>query len=299
MKILFSIVSGSNALLLFLFASFHSTHSAELLVAYVGFLNGPSLGFAAVSGCNPQVQFTADGMALTFDVQVDTDTIVPDQFAITVDEKVLYPTCATLEPAAGADEGHTVLVVGNYLSGDGESPSKIEIVVSSSTGKALKSVDGEDLTGLTAKEIRYGPTANGVRLALAYWYPAWGDYGQVQVVWEGGVSAEGGDEVGDEQLQHYWLVDKNGQKVNPTSFGDLDDNDNYQLLNLPADFDGMPVKVEVDAGTVFDPQNYPSAATSVDVRESSYEGKSSSFHANLIVAAVVPITIVLMTIVFA
>ena len=248
-----------------------SSHSAELLVAYLGFVEGPSAAFQRVSGCNPGVGIFADGMPVTFDVSIRKSSISPDQFRISSGDGTTYfPTCATLEPADAPEKGHTILLTGDYVKKGLPSnfPTMVEIVLSE-TGQALESVDGDDLTGLTANAVHVG-AIDGPQLALAFWYPTWGEHGQVQIVWEGGVTADGGDDFGDDALSSFFIIGSDGQRVNPTSFDDIGNGDNYMLLNLPSDFIGDPLSVEVDANVAFDPMNFPNPITSVKVRPGWY-----------------------------
>lgn len=262
---------------LFLILCLHSSNATELLAAYIGAVDAPSFAFAQVSGCNPAVGQAADGMPVTFDVAVDSTTMAPDQFAIiTPSNATLLPSCSTLEPADGEDEGHTVLLTGDFVALDGAgqllvTPERIEIIQSKQSGKRLKSKGGQDLTGLSTTVIRFGPN-DGPRIALAFWFPNKGPNGQVQTIWEGGITAEGGEDISDGMLQHFFLVDTIGNRMNPMSFEELGDGDNYVILNLPDNFDGRPERVEVDAGTVFDPMNYPNPAnTTILVRDVAME----------------------------
>ena len=265
------------------------THAVELLSAYIGAVNIPSAAFARVSGCNPDGGIQADGMPVTFDVPINASSMVPDQFAIIYElpvnvsgnpRAVYYPACATLEPANEDDEGHTVLLTGNFIATVSDAlPQRVEIVESASTGMRLHSRDGQDLVGLRTTKIVYG-AIDGPNLALALWHPNVGRNGQVQTVWEGGITAESGAAISNGLLPHFFLVDRDGRRHNPASFEDVGDGDNYLVLNLPDDFEGRPERVDVDTGTVYDPLNVPNPENTTaivrDVFEDSNQMKDES-----------------------
>mmetsp|Transcript_16344 Transcript_16344/g.39914 ORF Transcript_16344/g.39914 Transcript_16344/m.39914 type:complete len:283 (+) Transcript_16344:38-886(+) len=246
---------------------------AKLLSAYVGAVDFLSILFRPVTNCNPAEGFRSDGMPVTFDLSVDKSSIAADQFAITSNGQVILAKCATLEPADEPGEGHTVLLTGNFVFKESEDsliiPTMVEVVQSASTGKDLMSENGTSLTGLSTTNIKLG-SRDGPSLALAFWYPDLGTNGRVQVVFEGGVTTNEDGDLTDETLTHFFLIDGAGNRTNPIGFGDLGDGDNYLFLDLPADFNGVPVSVELEAGILFDPMNYPNPLTSVDVQEGVY-----------------------------
>lgn len=249
--------------------AFHHADGAELLTAYVGAVNVPGFNFQGVSGCNPQ-SLLAEGMPVTFDVQVNEATLFADQFLIeTENGNTFHPTCATLAPADDADEGYTVLLTGNF-GNNRNLPVRVE-VTPSQDGVLLESVNQEDLTGLETENVILG-SEEGVSLVLAFWFEGTGPNGQdqIQTVWEGGVTAVGGAEFTEANLDGFVLVDSQGNSWTPTGFDDLNDGDNFVVLDVPLNLAWPIVRVEVLENTAYDPMNFPNPPTAVDVQSVSF-----------------------------
>lgn len=236
----------------------------EIVAAYLGGINVPSQALQQVSGCNPQAFIFADGMPLTLDVAVNPNTLRTSQFLIHREKgRPREPRCATLAPADGPDEGYTILLTGNFASNQ-NLPTRVEIVEGDDA--PLLSIDGEDLTGLSIDTVILG-SESGVSLALAFAFSGTGPNGQdqIQTVWQGGVTADQGAELSEVDLPGFWLVDADGGRWNPDGFDDLNDGDNFLVLNVPSLATQPIVRVEVSAYTVFDPLNFPNPFTTVDI----------------------------------
>jgi hypothetical protein len=131
----------------------------------------------------------------------------------------------------------------------------------------LQSVDGQELRGLTSD---VSTNENGPELVLAVLDPAETDAdggettpARVQTTWQGGVSGRFGRELGLRELRGFNLIDENGDAHRPVGFEDLGDEDNHVVLLVP---EGVtPVRVEVRAGTLFDPTNQPNPDTSIEI----------------------------------
>jgi hypothetical protein len=139
--------------------------------------------------------------------------------------------------------------------------------VSVSVAGSLQSVDGQELRGLTSE---VSTNENGPALVLAVLDPAETDAdggettpARVQTTWQGGVSGRFGRELGLRELRRFNLIDENGDAHRPVGFEDLGDEDNHVVLLVP---EGVtPVRVQVRAGTLYDPTNKPNPDTSIEI----------------------------------
>jgi haloalkane dehalogenase len=233
---------------------------AEILSAYLGATDIPFPRLLeAVTGAEQQVG--DDGMPVVFSVQIDASTLSPEDFAITTASgATTTPTVATLAPANESDELRTVLLAGPLGSAN-------DLPVSVSVAGSLQSVDGQELRGLTSE---VSTNENGPELVLAVLDPAETDVdggettpARVQTTWQGGVSGRFGRELGLRELRGFNLIDENGDAHRPVGFEDLGDEDNHVVLLVP---EGVtPVRVEVRAGTLYDPTNQPNPDTSIEI----------------------------------
>jgi hypothetical protein len=233
---------------------------AEILSAYMGAVDIPiPRALEAITGVEQQLG--DDGMPVVFSVQIDASTLSPEDFAITTASgATTTPTVATLAPANESDELRTVLLAGPLGSAN-------DLPVSVSVAGSLQSVDGQELRGLTSE---VSTNANGPELVLAVLDPAETDAdggetmpARVQTTWQGGVSGRFGRELGPRELEGFELIDENGDAHRPVGFEDLGDEDNHVVLLVP---EGVtPVRVDVRAGTLYDPTNQPNPDTSIEI----------------------------------
>ncbi len=233
--------------------------SAEILSAYLGAVDVRfPKALENVSG-SPQAMGD-EGMPLVMSVQVDASTLSPEDFAITTASgAVTTPTAVTLAPADESDELRTILLTGP-LGSQADLPVNVEIV-----GSVL-SLDGEELKGLTS-----GVTTNeeGPRLVMATLDPGETNssgestHARIQTTWQGGVTGRNGTEIGPKELRGIRIIDQNGDAHLPVGFEDVTDNDNHVVLLVPHGVN--PQRVEVRAGTLYDPTNQPNPDTTVEV----------------------------------
>jgi hypothetical protein len=201
-----------------------------------------------------------DGMPLVMSVQVDASTLSPEDFVITTASgAVTAPTAVTLAPADEPDELRTILLTGP-LGSHADLPVNVEIV-----GSAL-SLDGEELKGLTSDVTT---NEEGPRLVMATLEPAETNssgastHARIQTTWQGGVTAHSGRRIGLAELRGFRIIDRNGDAHLPVGLEDATDSDNHVVLLVP---DGViPQRVEVRAGTLYDPTNQPNPDTTVRV----------------------------------
>jgi len=208
-----------------------------------------------------------DGMPVVFSRRV-SGTPAASAFRVTTRSGATHtPVCATLAPAVGATERHTVLLGGDFGGEPADPPVRIEIV------ESMPLEGGGDARGLTADVT---PLSAGPALVLAMRYlptelktacPA-STRQLVQVTWNGGVSVLGGADVGDAQrLRMHVVVARDGgtAEITPEALADLGDNDNYMHLCLSTD--ESPLAVRVEASTFVDPRGDLNAETRLDLTE--------------------------------
>ncbi|XZE56107.1 haloalkane dehalogenase [Planctomycetaceae bacterium SH139] len=234
--------------------------NAQILSAYLGAVDVPIPGpLEAITGAEQQAG--DDGMPLVFSTQIDGSTLSPDDFEITTASgATTTPTVATLAPADESDELRTVLLAGPLGSSD-------DVPVSVTVIGSLQSIDGEELQGLTSEVTT---NEDGAALVSAVLDPAEMDMdgnqttpARVQTTWQGGVTGMFGSELGPEELLGISLIDVNGDAHSPVGFEDLGDQDNHVVLVVP---EGVtPVRVDVKAGTLYDPTNQPNPETSIEI----------------------------------
>ncbi|MEL6109152.1 MAG: haloalkane dehalogenase, partial [Planctomycetota bacterium] len=239
-----------------------SDADAELLSAYLGALDIPlERPLEAITGADHEPD--DDGMPVVFSVQIDADTLSPQDFQVTTASgATMTPTVATLAPADEADELRTVLLAGP-LGTTNDPPISVSVIDS------LESIDGVQLRGLTSEITT---NEHGAELVVAVVDPAEmaaeGNEvspARVQTTWQGGVSAKFGRTPGQRELQSIHLVDQNGDRHHPVGFEDVADDDNHIVLIAP---EGVtPVRVDVEAGTFFDPTNRPNPETSIEISD--------------------------------
>lgn len=238
-----------------------STTEPELLSAYLGAIDVALPGpLAAASGC-PQIAGD-DGMPVVFSVQVDAATIDPEDFTITTESGMTTtPSCATLQPAIDEDELFTVLLTGP-LGTDDDRPFSVQV-----TGEIF-GLDGEELQTLSVEPVTN--PEEGTSLVFAFLDDAGetcqarGSTQEIAATFQGGITAPFGNEVGPLQLPGFNILEEDGTSATPRGYDDLNDGDNHLVLCVPPRVD--PVALSVDAGTVFDPGNFPNPETSVSLQ---------------------------------
>jgi len=223
-----------------------------------------------------------DGMPLVFSHQLDINTLQPGDFRITrADGSTGSLVCVTPMPALDEGELRTILLIGEYGSAENQ-PVQVDIVGN------LLSVDGSlnfRNSSSTVIALEEGPTLIyaevvpesqwdlGKELSTGLRFGAPGDgcpegtQQVVRVVWTGGITKPGGDEIDDvERLAYKVFVEDDAEELNmivPFAVADLRDGDNNHELCL--DTTAKPLRVEFPAGLMTDPIEDLNPATSIDV----------------------------------
>ncbi len=221
-----------------------------------------------------------DGMPAIFSKELDTQTVQAGDFLVTLaDGKTVEVGCVTPAPAEDAGELRTMLMIGDFGSISNQ-PVTVEV-----TGNIL-SMDHK--TNFKGSTVDVTPLEDGPTLVLAEtvseqaWelgkeptaLPFGGGSGcpvdtrqVVRVVWAGGVTKPGGDEIDDKERGAYRVyLESDGAElaeVTPFAIGDLGDGDNNHELCL--DVTAPAVRVEFPAGLMTDPREDLNVATTVTV----------------------------------
>jgi len=223
-----------------------------------------------------------DGMPLVFSHQLDISTLQPGDFRITrADGSTGSLVCVTPMPALDEGELRTILLIGEYGSADNQ-PVKVDVV-----GNLLSSDGSLNFrnSSSTVIALEQGPTLIyaevvpenqwelGKEQSAGLRFGAPGDgcpeatQQVVRVVWTGGITKPGGDEIDDvERLAYKVFVEDNVGElamIVPFAVADLRDSDNNHELCL--DTTAKPVRVEFPAGLMTDPIEDLNPATSIDV----------------------------------
>lgn len=251
--------------------------SAKLLSAFYGLDDAlPWLSdFAICEGAGGK-----DGMPVIFSHEVDFSTLQAGDFKVkTRTGKTGKITCITLAPADDEGEHRTVLIVGSYGSID-DQPAHVKVV-----GNILSKDKTLNFKGTSTAVT---PLEEGPSLVLAETVPEqeWeigkkaspllfgggsacpvGTKQVVRVVWGGGVTKPGGEEIDELVWQQYkvTIIQDSGRelKVTPFALGDLGDGDNNHELCL--DVEGAFKSVFFPAGHMTDPREDLNPDTNVDV----------------------------------
>lgn len=223
-----------------------------------------------------------DGMPVVFSHQIDTSTLQAGDFRISrADGSIGSLVCVTPMPALDVGELRTMLLIGEYGSAENQ-PVKVDIVGN------LLSIDGSinfRNSSSTVIPLEDGPTLIyaeivpesqwdlGKEQSTGRVFGAPGDgcpestQQVIRVVWTGGVTKPGGDEIDDvERLAYSVFVEDNAGELTaivPFAVADLRDGDNNHELCL--DTSAKPVRVEFPAGLMTDPIEDLNPATSIGV----------------------------------
>ena len=223
-----------------------------------------------------------DGMPLVFSHQLDINTLQPGDFRIKrADGSTGSIVCVTPMPALDEGELRTILLIGEYGSAENQ-PVQVDIVGN------LLSVDGSlnfRNSSSTVIALEEGPTliyaevvpesqwdlgkelSTGLRFGAPGNGCPEGTLQVVRVVWTGGITKPGGDEIDDvERLAYKVFVEDDAEELNmivPFAVADLRDGDNNHELCL--DTTAKPLRVEFPAGLMTDPIEDLNPATSIDV----------------------------------
>ena len=221
-----------------------------------------------------------DAMPVVFSHELDLKTLQAGDFKVVRSDGVEGElTCVTPAPADDSGELRTMLLIGDFGS-ISNPPERVEIM-----GNLLSSDNRINFKG---KAIKVIPLEDGPSIVLAEhvlkaeWYlgrsatffPFGGGSGCsvgtkqiVRVVWNGGITKPGGDEVDDVERKSYSVTirdyDGSVSTISPFALGDLGDGDNNHKLCL--DVEGTPLKVDFPKGLVTDPRDDLNPRTSIEV----------------------------------
>jgi hypothetical protein len=225
-----------------------------------------------------------DGMPVIFEKEVDTQTVQAGDFLVTLaDGQKISVACATPAPAEDLGEFRTILLIGDFGSISNQ-PATVEV-----TGNVI-SLDHQ--TNFKGSRVEATPLEQGPFLVLAE--PVREDQWEIgkqatplrfgggdscpastrqviRVVWAGGVTKPGGDEIGELERNAYrvWVQEEDGalKDVVPFAIGDLGDGDNNHELCL--DVDSPAVRVEFPGNLMTDPREDLNPETEVSVKRPS------------------------------
>ena len=251
--------------------------SSALLSAFFGF-NSEAPFISSFFVCRGAAG--KDAMPVVFSHELDLTTLQAGDFKVVRSDGVEGELiCVTPAPAYDSGELRTMLLIGDFGSISNQ-PERVEI-----KGNLLSS---DNRINFKSKTVKVIPLEDGPSMVLAEhvpneeWYlgekatflPFGGGSGCpvgtkqiVRVVWNGGITKPGGDEVDDFETRSYSVTirDKEGSisTIRPFALGDLGDGDNNHKLCL--DVEGTPLKVDFPEGLVTDPRDDLNPRTSIEV----------------------------------
>jgi hypothetical protein len=251
--------------------------SSELLSAFFGF-NSEAPFISNFFVCRGAAG--KDAMPVVFSHELDLKTLQAGDFKVVRSDGVQGELlCVTPAPAFDSGELRTMLLVGKFGSSSNQ-PERVEIIgnlLSSDNrinfkGKTIKVIPLED--GPSIVRAEHVPKEEWYLGRRATFFPFGGGSGCpvgtmqiVRVVWNGGITKPGGDEVDEVERKSYSVTirDNDGSvsTISPFALGDLGDGDNNHKLCL--DVEGTPLKVYFPEGLVTDPRDDLNPETSIKI----------------------------------
>jgi hypothetical protein len=216
-----------------------------------------------------------NGMPIVFSQEIDPTTLDESDFEVTTQSgEKMEVEFVTLKPANEEFELRTVLLIGEYGTHPENPPISVAIVDN------LKSRSGQNYKGQNLKVI---PLPDGPTISYAEHFIIDEDYPYVKrgggcdcpkeetdlvvrTVWSGGVKATNGQELGDNELNHFHVTVLNGEDtlvVTPFMLADLRDNDNN--IDLCLKTKGTPIYVSADAEIAIDPRGDKNPKTTLEI----------------------------------
>ncbi len=216
-----------------------------------------------------------DGMPIVFSLEVDPTTLEASDFEVTSKDGTAFEVeAATLLPANEEFELRTVLLIGEYGNHPDNPPALVKIAGD------LMSRTGRNFKGEVADVI---PLEEGPVLSYAEFFTIDEDYPYVEeglgcdcpkeetqmvvkAVWSGGVRAVNEEELGQSEVNDFYVTMVRGSDtltVNPFQLADLDDNDNNTDLCLKES--GIPILLRVNENVAIDPRGDKNPEVSVEV----------------------------------
>ena len=220
----------------------------------------------------------SDGMPVIFSTEIDLESLQAGDFRVVLEDgRSGQIACVTPAPATDNGEFRTILLIGDFGSADNQ-PARVEI-----QGNILSKDHRFNFRG---RQVQVTRLEEGPRLMLAEVVPPdeW-ELGKsasilpftggdgcpestrqvIRVVWDGGITKPGGDEIDDVERRAYRVfVSSDGdilQEISPIAVRDLGDGDNNHKLCL--DSEARVVRVEFPAGLLTDPREDLNPATVV------------------------------------
>ena len=240
---------------------------AHILSIYHGLADIPP--FATQIFCELPPTRNQDGMPIVFSVQLDSETITPNAFAVGLSSgETVTPLCATLRPAVGSLELRTALLIGAF-SPDDSVPVSVEIV------EQLDDVNGLSLLGLKSENVTALAAGPSLVLAERIKPSNPGLRGEcpkkteqaVLLTWNGGVTGPRGADLAKEQRTAVSVLLEDGTSVNPLSLADDDPGpgptDNHTIACIAEKSPAL--SVIVSAGYFHDPGDDANPETRTDV----------------------------------
>jgi hypothetical protein len=251
--------------------------SSELLSAFFGF-NSEAPFISNFFVCRGAAG--KDAMPVVFSHELDLKTLQAGDFKVVRSDGVQGELlCVTPAPAFDSGELRTMLLIGKFGSSSNQ-PERVEIIgnlLSSDNrinfkGKTIKVIPLED--GPSIVRAEHVPKEEWYLGRRATFFPFGGGSGCpvgtmqiVRVVWNGGITKPGGDEVDEVERKSYSVTirDNDGSvsTISPFALGDLGDGDNNHKLCL--DVEGTPLKVYFPEGLVTDPRDDLNPETSIKI----------------------------------
>lgn len=248
-----------------------STREARVLSAFYGRDNDLPITSVLLSWKAPG----NDGMPIVFSQEVDPSTLENTDFVFTTASgRKLTPSDITLNPANEEFELRTVLTVGE-LGDHPDDPPVFLQVVSDVLSRSGQNYRGQTVAVTPLPEGPFISYAEHFTFTVDYPYVATGRGADcprgktslvVRTVWAGGVRATDGQELGDNELDAFFVTivqESDTVQVQPSAIADLKDNDNN--IDLCLSDTGIPIKVGARAGIAIDPNDDVNPATEVEV----------------------------------
>ena len=246
---------------------------AALLSAFYG-LDGALPSFASYRICG-HFGFT-DGMPVIFSTEVDIETLEAGDFQVTLQDGQNFSVgCATPAPAEDQGEFRTILLVGDFGSINNQ-PATVSVTgniisldqTTNFIGQSVAATLLEDGPFLVHAEVvdkanwQIGKQATRLPFGGGDACPA-STKQIIRVVWSGGVTKPGGDEINDEEVQAYKVLLADNTTTRPFAIGDLGDGDNNHELCL--DTETTVLSIEFPEGLMTDPREDLNPATTISL----------------------------------
>ena len=219
-----------------------------------------------------------DGMPVVFSTEIDLESLQAGDFRVILEDgRPGEIACVTPAPATDKGEFRTILLIGDFGSADNQ-PARVEIQGNILSKDRRFNFHGRQVqvtrleagpSLMLAEVVPPGEWALGKSASIL---PFTGGNGcpestrqVIRVVWDGGITKPGGDEIDDVERRAYrvFVRGEGGvvREISPIAVGDLGDGDNNHELCL--DTEAPVIRVEFPAGLLTDPREDLNPATVV------------------------------------